>query len=64
MCDHTFTPNGYYAIRCNDEVVEWLIVTYPLSPILGYDWNGCDTVEGMQYTVSEKVYVAMVLKFS
>ncbi|MBT4730737.1 hypothetical protein HOB87_02040 [Candidatus Woesearchaeota archaeon] len=45
-------------------MVEWLIVTYPLSPILGYDWNGCDTVEGMQYTVSEKVYVAMVLKFS
>jgi hypothetical protein len=51
-------------MQCNDEVIKWLEETYPLSPILGYDWRVESTFQRILYTVSEKVYVAMVLKFS
>ena len=63
-----YKPNFFdtdrYTVECNDEVIEWLKETYPNSPTLAYDWSRYDTVYGVYYDISEKVYLAMILKFS
>lgn len=53
-----------YTVECNDEVIEWLEETYPYSPNLAYDWSRTNYFGKVEYTVSEAVYLAMILKFS